>query len=97
MPQFVVERELPGAGRLSPAELKRLALHSCRVLDVLGPDIRWMHSYVTGGKLYCLYEARNEALILRHAALAGVPVTRIEMITTVIDPVAAWSQGQGAA
>jgi hypothetical protein len=97
MPQFVVERELPGAGRLSPAELRQLALRTCRVLNTLGPEIRWMHSYVTGGKLYCLYDARNEALILRHAALAGVPVTRIEMIATVIDPVSARSQGQGAA
>jgi len=97
MPQFLVERELPGAGRLSPAELRRLALRSCRVLDSLGPDIRWMHSYVTGDKLYCLYEARSEALIVRHAALAGIPVTRVELIATVIDPVAAWSQGQGAA
>ena len=97
MPQFVVERDLPGAGRLSPAELRRLALRSCRVLEALGPDIRWMHSYVTGGKLYCLYEARNEALILRHAALSGVPANRIELIATVIDPVSARSQGQGAA
>jgi Nickel responsive protein SCO4226-like len=94
MPQFVIERELPGAGRLSPAELRQLALRSCKVLDGLGPAIRWMHSYVTGGKLYCLYEAPSEALILRHAALAGVPITRT---ATVIDPVAAWSQGQGAA
>jgi hypothetical protein len=56
-----------------------------------------MHSYVTGEKLYCLYEARSEALIVRHAALAGIPVTRVELIATVMDPVAAWSQGQGAA
>lgn len=97
MPQFVVERDVPGVGRLSPAELRKLALRSCRALDTLGPEIRWMHSYVTGGKLYCLYEARSESLLLRHAALAGVPITRIEMITTVMDPVAAWSQGQGAA
>ena len=97
MPQFLIERDVPGAGRLSPLELRRLALRSCRVLDRLGPEIRWMHSYVTGEKLYCLYEAVNEGLILRHAALAGVPVTRIELLATVIDPVAAWSQGQGAA
>ncbi len=97
MPQFVIEREIPGAGRLSPAELRRLALCSCKALDALGPSIRWMHSYVTGGRLYCLYEAKSEALILRHAALAGVPVSRIEMVATVIDPVAARSQGQGAA
>ena len=97
MPQFVVERELPGAGRLSPLELRQLALRSCRALEALGPSIRWMHSYVTGGKLYCLYDAQSAALIQRHAALSGVPITRIEMISTVIDPVAAWSQGQGAA
>jgi hypothetical protein len=97
MPQFVVERELPGAGRLSPAELKKLSLKTCQVLDALGPRIRWMHSYVTGDKLYCLYEAQSETLIRRHAALEGFSVTRIEMISTVIDPVAAWSAGQGAA
>lgn len=97
MPQYVVEREMPGVGGLSPVELRKLALRACRVLDGLGPEIRWMHSYVTEGKLYCLYEARSKSLILRHAALAGVPITRIEMISTVMDPVAAWSQGQGAA
>jgi Nickel responsive protein SCO4226-like len=97
MPQFVVERELPGVGRLSPAELKKLSLRWCQALDVLGPRIRWLHSYVTGNRLYCLYEAQTEALIRRHAALGGFTVARIEMISTVIDPVAAWSSGQGAA
>lgn len=97
MPQFVVERELPGAGRLSPAELNKLSLKTCRVLDTLGPRIRWLHSYVTGDKLYCVYEAQSETLIRRHAALEGFSVSRIEMIFTVIDPVAAWSAGQGAA
>ena len=97
MPQFVVERELHGAGRLSPAELKKLSLRTCQALDTLGPRIRWLHSYVTGDKLYCLYEAQSEALIRRLAALGGFSVSRIEMIATVIDPMAAWSQGQGAA
>lgn len=97
MPQFVVERDLPGAGRLSPAELKTLSFRTSQALDNIGPRIRWLHSYVTGDKLYCIYEAQTEALILRHAALGGLPATRISMITTVIDPVAAWSQGQGAA
>jgi hypothetical protein len=97
MPQFLVERELPGAGRLSTSELRKLALRSCSALNTLGPSIRWLHSYVTAGKLYCLYDAQSESLIQRHAALAGVPVTRIELIATVIDPVAASSQGQGAA
>jgi hypothetical protein len=97
MPTFVVEREVPGAGRLSPAELKKISMKYCQVLDVLGPRIRWLHSYVTGEKLYCIYEAQSEALIRRHAALGGFPAHRISMITTVIDPVAAWSAGQGAA
>ena len=97
MPQFLVERELPGAGRLSPLELRQLALRSCKALNTLGPSIRWLHSYVTAGKLYCLYDAQSESLIQRHAALSGVPITRIELIATVIDPVAASSQGQGAA
>jgi hypothetical protein len=97
MPTFVVERELPGAGRLSPAELKKISKRICQVLDSLGPRIRWMHSYVTGEKLYCIYEAQSETLIRRHAALGGFPASRISAITTVIDPVAAWSEGQGAA
>lgn len=97
MPQFVVERELPGAGRLSPAELKKLSLKTCQALDAIGPRIRWMHSYVTGDKMYCIYEAQNEALIRRHAAQGGFNTSRIEMIATVIDPVTAWSAGQGAA
>jgi hypothetical protein len=97
MPQFIVEREIPGAGRLSPAELKKFSLRSCQALDTLGPRIRWLHSYVTGNKLYCLYEAASEALIRRHAAIGGFTVARIEMIATVIDPVTAWSAGQGAA
>ncbi len=97
MPTFVVEREIPGAGRLSPAELKRISLRACQVLDALGPRIRWLHSYVTGDKLYCIYEAQTESLIRRHAALGGFPANRISMISTVIDPVSAWSAGQGAA
>lgn len=97
MPQFVIERELPGAGRLSPAELKTICRRFTQVLNTMGPRIRWMHSYVTGDKLYCLYEAESETLIRRHAALGGFPANRIEMITTVVDPVSAWSQAQGAA
>ncbi|HTS88085.1 MAG TPA: DUF4242 domain-containing protein [Gemmatimonadales bacterium] len=97
MPQFVIERELPGAGRLSPAELNRICRKFTQVLNTMGPRIRWMHSYVTGDKLYCLYEAESESLIRRHAALGGFPANRIELITTVIDPVSAWSQAQGAA
>jgi hypothetical protein len=97
MPQFIIERNMPGAGRFSPTELRQLALRSARVLATMGPEIRWMHSYVTGGKLYCLFEARNEALLQRHAALAGLPVARIEILATVLDPVAAECRGQGAA
>jgi len=97
MPTFVVEREIAGAGRLSPTELKQISIRACQVLDTLGPRIRWLHSYVTGEKLYCIYEAPTEALIRRHAAQGGLPVNRISMITTVLDPVAAWSAGSGAA
>ncbi|HEY7682805.1 MAG TPA: DUF4242 domain-containing protein [Gemmatimonadales bacterium] len=97
MPRFVVERELPGAGKLSPAELKKISQKCCQVLESMGPRIRWLHSYVTGEKLYCVYEAQSEALIRRHAALGGIPANRISTVTTILDPLAAWSEGQGAA
>lgn len=89
MPKFIIEREIPGLGKLSPAELKKISQKSCGVLASLGPAVQWIHSYVTADKLYCIYHASDESLIMRHAELGGFPANRINRITTVIDPATA--------
>jgi hypothetical protein len=89
MPKFVSEREIPGLGKLSPAELKTLSKKSCGVLSSLGPSVHWIHSYVTGDKLYCIYHAVDESLVRRHAELGGFPANKISVVTTVIDPATA--------
>ena len=86
MPKFVIEREIPGAGKLSPAELKSVSQKSLGILTSLGPSVQWVHSYVTGDKLYCVYLAKDESLIRRHAELGGFPANRISRVMTVIDP-----------
>ena len=89
MPKYIIEREIPGASKLSAAELKRIALKSCAVLDKLGPKIQWVESYVTGDKIYCVYFAPNEQLIREHAQQGGFPASRISEIKTIIDPTTA--------
>lgn len=89
MPKFVIERELPGAGSLSPQQLQAVSQKSCSVLRNLGPQIQWQHSYVTGDKIYCIYIAPSEELIREHAAQGGFPANRISEIKTVIDPTTA--------
>ena len=89
MPQYVIERDLPGAGKLSPAELKAISQKSCGVLDKMGPQIQWVHSYVTGDKIYCVYRAPKEELIRQHAQQGGFPANRISRVTSVIDPTTA--------
>jgi hypothetical protein len=89
MPKFVIEREIPGAGKLSPADLKSISQKSCGVLSSLGPSVQWVHSYVTDDKIYCVYNAKDESLIRRHAELGGFPANRISRIMTVIDPTSA--------
>jgi hypothetical protein len=89
MPKYVIERELPGAGNLSPAELRGIAQKSCGVLGELGPRIQWQHSYVTDDKIYCVYIADNEATVRRHAELGGFPANRVSAVRTVIDPTTA--------
>lgn len=84
--EYVIEREIPGAGRMTPAELKAAAAKSNKVLASLGPDIKWMQSYVTGDKLYCVYQARNAEIIRRHAEISGFPANSITKVTAVIDP-----------
>jgi Protein of unknown function (DUF4242) len=86
MPKFVIERDIPGAGNLTPAELKAISRKSCGVLSSLGPSVNWIQSYVTGDKIYCIYHASDEALVRRHAELGGFPANRISRVTSIIDP-----------
>jgi hypothetical protein len=89
MPEFVIEREVPGAGHFSAAELQSISARSCGVLGELGPAIRWVRSYVTDDKLYCIYTACNEALVREHARLAGFPADQVCAVHHVIDPTTA--------
>lgn len=86
MPKFLIERNIEGAGSFTPEQLKGISQKSCSVLRDLGPDIQWLHSYVTGDKVYCVYQAPNPDLIRQHAERGGFPADRIEEIKTVIDP-----------
>ncbi|HEV7270075.1 DUF4242 domain-containing protein [Pseudoxanthomonas sp.] len=89
MPRYVIERDIEGAGLMTPAELKAVSQTSCRVLDELGPRIQWEHSYVTDDRIYCVYRAPNEDLLLEHARRGGFPVDRISAVAQVIDPLSA--------
>jgi hypothetical protein len=89
MPKFVVEREIPGAGKLSVTELQAIAAKSCNVLKNLGPQIQWVESYVTEDKVYCVYIAPNAEMIREHARLGGFPANRISEVKRTIDPTTA--------
>ena len=89
MPQFVIEREMPGAGELSAEDLKMASQTSCLVLKDLGPDIQWVHSYVTDHKIYCVYRAPSEELIREHAQRGGFPANKISRVCKTIDPTTA--------
>ncbi len=86
MPKYVIEREIPGAGDLTPAQLRGISQKSCSVLNGLGPQIQWVHSYVTGDKIYCVYIAANEGLVREHARQGGFPANRVSEVKSVIDP-----------
>ena len=86
MPKFVIEREIPGAGRLSAAELQGIAQKSCGVLNNMGPRIQWLQSYVTDNKIYCVYIAPDEATVREHARQGGFPANSVARIAAVIDP-----------
>jgi hypothetical protein len=86
MPKFVIEREMPAAGKLSPDALKAASQKSCSVLKELGPQIQWVESYVTDDKVYCIYIAPDEAAIRQHAVTSGFPANRISAVRSVIDP-----------
>ena len=89
MPQYVIERDIPGAGALSAEELRGISQHSCAVIDGLGPQIQWHHSYVTGDRVYCVYSAPSPELILEHARLGGFPANRVSEVAAVISPATA--------
>lgn len=86
MPKYIIERDIPGAGQLTQADLQGIAQKSCGILRDMGPQIQWLHSYVTGDKVYCIYIADNEQAIREHAEQGGFPANRIEEIKTIIDP-----------
>ena len=86
MPKFVIERELPGAGALSPDQLQAISQKSCGVLRELGPQIQWVQSFVTDDKIYCIYIAPDEATVRRHAGMGGFPANSVAQVRAVIDP-----------
>ena len=87
MPQYVIEREIPNAGRLSDDELRAVSLKSLDTLQALGPQIQWLHSYVTENKLYCVYLAPDEATVQEHARRTGIPANRVSAVRRLLDPV----------
>jgi hypothetical protein len=89
MPKYLIEREIPGAGDLSPEDLRAISQKSCGVLRGMGPQIQWVESYVTGDKIYCVYIAPDEAAVREHAAQGGFPANRVSEIKRVIDPTTA--------
>jgi hypothetical protein len=89
MPKFVIERDIPGAGKLPPEELQAISQKSCSVLRSLGPQVQWLQSFVTDDKLYCVYIAPDEASVRRHAEQGGFPANRIAQVRAVIDPTTA--------
>lgn len=89
MPKYVIERDIPGAGSLTPQDLKAISQKSCGVLSNMGPQIQWLQSYVTADKIYCVYIAPNEETVREHAAQGGFPANRVSEVTGIIDPTTA--------
>ncbi|MEO5984901.1 MAG: DUF4242 domain-containing protein [Ferruginibacter sp.] len=87
MPKFVIEREIPGAGKLTAEQLKGISQTSCGVLSKMGPQIQWVHSYVTDDKIYCIYNAPNEEMVREHAMQGGFPANSVSKVSAVIDPI----------
>ena len=85
MPKFVIEREIPGAGQMTEAQLHETATRSVKVLRELGPQIQWLHSYITDNKVYCVYLAPDEEIILKHAKMLGLPANRISAVRQLLD------------
>ncbi len=89
MPKYVIEREIPGAGKLSTQELQAISQKSCAVLNQMGPQIQWVQSHVTDDKLYCVYIAPNEEMVREHARQGGFPANRVSAVRSIIDPTTA--------
>lgn len=89
MPKYVIEREIPGAGKLTPEQLKAISQTSCGVLQKMGAEIQWVHSYVTDDKIYCIYNASNKEMVMEHAKQGGFPANSVSEVSTIIDPVTA--------
>ncbi len=89
MPKYVIERDIPGVGKLSSQELKAISQTSCGVLSKMGPQIQWLQSYVTGDKIYCVYIAPDEKMVREHAQQTGFPANRVSEVASVIDPTTA--------
>jgi hypothetical protein len=89
MPKFVIEREIPGAGKLSPQELQAISQKSCGVLGAMGPQIQWIQSYVTDDKIYCVYIAPSEETVREHASRGGFPANKVSKVVSMIDPTTA--------
>lgn len=89
MPKYVIEREIPGAGNLNAEQLQAISQTSCGVLSNLGPQIQWVHSYVTDNKIYCVYNAPNEEMVREHARQGGFPANAVSRVSTIIDPTTA--------
>ncbi len=89
MPKYVIEREIPGAGKLTAEQLKGISQTSCGILSKLGPEIQWVQSYVTTDKIYCIYNAPNEEMVREHAKQGGFPANSVSEVATIIDPTTA--------
>lgn len=89
MPKYVIERDIPGAGKLSADDLQAISQKSCGVLQGMGPQIQWLQSYVTDDKVYCVYIAPNEEAVLEHASQGGFPANKVSEVRTIIDPTTA--------
>lgn len=89
MPKYVIEREIPGAGKMTPEQLKEISQISCGVLSKMGSQIQWVHSYVTTDKIYCIYNAPNEEMVREHAVQGGFPANSVSKVSAIIDPTTA--------
>jgi hypothetical protein len=89
MPKYVIERDIPQIGNVTPDQVQAISQKSCNVLNDLGPEIQWLHSYVTADKIYCVYIAPNEEMVREHAKQGGIPANRISQVKLVIDPTSA--------
>ena len=97
MPKYVIEREIPGAGDLTAEQLQAISQKSCGVLREMGPQIQWLHSYVTDDKIYCVYIAQNEDLVREHAKKGGFPANKVSEVREVIDPTTSESRARSGA